>query len=233
MNDGIDANLCSLKYATVENAASFITRTGPGALMAKLDLSNAYRHVLVHPIECQLLGVPWHGIYYCNRAVPFGLRSAPEIFIVVADGLAWDMFCRGICKFIHYLDDFFFCSPLDSTICQEVLRIAVPLCTELGLPTTPHKWEGPSTTISFLGIEIDSVKQELQLPQQKLGCLQATIKEWEARCSATKRQLQSLIGQLNHAAAVVKPGRKFLRQLIDTMKIPRKQSDFVRLNVQC
>ena len=88
------------------------------------------------------------------------------------------MFCRGIREFIHYLDDFFFCSPSDSTACAEALQIAVPLCTELGLPTAPHKREGPSTTISFLGIEIDSVKQEVRLPQQKLGCLQATIREW-------------------------------------------------------
>ena len=78
VNDGIDANLCSLEYATVDDAASLVRCAGPGALMAKLDLSNAYRHVPVHPIECQLLGVQWRGIYYCDRALPFGLRSAQK-----------------------------------------------------------------------------------------------------------------------------------------------------------
>ena len=55
VNDGIDANLCSFEYASVDNAVPLVRCVGPGALMAKIDLSNAYRHVPVHPIKCQLL----------------------------------------------------------------------------------------------------------------------------------------------------------------------------------
>lgn len=40
----------------------------------------------------------------------------------------------------------------------------------------------------------------------------------------------SLIGSLNHAAAVVRPGRVFLRRLIDLSKIPKELHHFVRLN---
>ena len=45
------------------------------------------------------------------------------------------------------------------------------VCTELGVPLSPDKQEGPSTTILFLGIVIDTVKQELCLPEEKLGRL--------------------------------------------------------------
>ena len=46
----------------------------------------------------------------------------------------------------------------------------------------------------------------------------------------TKKQLQSLIGTLSHAATVVIPGRTFLRHMIDTMKTPKCQHHHVCLN---
>ena len=104
VNDGISPALCSLEYASVEQAATLVRRAGPGALMAKLNLSSAYRHVPVHPDDSHLLGFEWRGVTYVDRALPFGLRSAPKVFTAVADGLAWAMACRGIRDFLHYLD---------------------------------------------------------------------------------------------------------------------------------
>ena len=87
-----------------------------------------------------------------TRALPCDRRSAPKLFTAVADGLAWALCCRDVTSFLHYLDDFFFCAPP-----------AVPLCAELGLPIAPAKLEGPATVVTFLGIKIDSVTQELWL----------------------------------------------------------------------
>ena len=123
--------------------------------------------------------------------------------------------------------------PPASAAAAEALRVAVPLYSELGLPAAPSKVAGPSTSITFLGITIDSLKQELRLPEDKLSRLLTTLRLWSSRRSATKRQLQSLIGQLSHAAAVVRPGRSFMRHLIDTMAIPRRQHHMVRLNLRC
>ena len=233
VNDGIDPSLCSLMYATVDQAAKLARQAGRGALMAKLDLSSGYRRVPVHAADQHLLGIERRGVVYCDKALPFGLRSAPKLFTAVADGLAWAMACRGIQDFLHYLDDFFFCSSPASTAAEEALRIAVPLCRLLSLPVAPDKVEGPSTSIIFLGILIDSLKQELRLPEAKLVQLLNSLRLWSRRRSATKRELQSLIGQLNHAAAVVRPGRSFMCHLIDTMAIPRRQHHWVRLNLQC
>ena len=223
VNDGIDPNLCSLEYATIDKAAAMVRRAGRGALMAKLDLSAAYRRIPVHFNDSLLLGLEWQGTVYIDKALPFGLRSAPKIFTAVADGLAWAMICRGVEDLIHYLDDFFFCSSATSDACKNALVICIPLCAEMGLPVQPDKVAGTSPVITFLGIEIDFVKQELRLPLNKLTRLQQTLREWGLRRCATKQQLQSLIGQLNHAAAVVRRGCTFLRHLIDTMEIPRKQ----------
>lgn len=233
VNDGIDPELCSLHYTSVGDAVTLVKTFGVGATMAKLDLKSAYRMVPVHPQDQRLLGVNWQGETFQDTALPFGLRSAPIIFTAVADGLAWALTCEGLKYFIHYLDDFFFAGPPGSDECSRALQTAVPLCAKLGLPVAPAKVEGPSNVLSFLGIELDTIQQELRLPQAKVNRLRETLKEWYGRKYPSKRQLQSLIGQLNHAAMVVKPGRTFLRHLIDTMKIPKQGRHKVRLNAQC
>ena len=54
-------------------------------------------------------------------------------------------------------------------------------------------------------------------------------KHWRGRRTATKRELQSLIGHLSHAGLVVLPGCVFLRRMIDLMKVAKLPSHHVRL----
>ena len=79
MNEGIDPNLTSLTYPEVEDAVWLIKAAGPGALMAKLDLKAAYRHVPVHPANQSLLAIRWSGTTYLDTALPFSLCSAPKL----------------------------------------------------------------------------------------------------------------------------------------------------------
>ena len=49
---------------------------GRARMLVKLDL--AYRSILVHPQDRQVLGVNWEHQTYLEAALPFGLRSAPK-----------------------------------------------------------------------------------------------------------------------------------------------------------
>ena len=49
VNDGIDSQWCSLRYATVDQAITHILQLGSGALLAKVDIEHAYRNIPVHP----------------------------------------------------------------------------------------------------------------------------------------------------------------------------------------
>ena len=89
VNDGIDRELCSLSYVSVEDVASIILRLGRGTLMAKVDIKSAHRLLPVHPKDRLLLGMEWQGLAYVDTTLPFGLRSAPKIFTAVADMLEW------------------------------------------------------------------------------------------------------------------------------------------------
>ena len=48
VNDGIPSELCSLSYASVDEAVQRIMGYSPGALLAKLDIESAYRIIPVH-----------------------------------------------------------------------------------------------------------------------------------------------------------------------------------------
>ena len=229
VNDNINPDHSSFNYITVRQVAELIPH---GWFMAKLDLKSAYRKVPVHHADSHFLGISWKGNEFLDRALPFGLRSAPIIFNAVADGLAWAMICSGIVHLAHYLDDFIFWAQ-DATSCRQILESAVSLAGRLGLPVEPTKVEGPSSTLIFLGIEIDSVARELRLPKSKLLRLKDIIFNWSKRRAATRHHLEVIIGLLNDAAKVVPAGRPFIRNLIDAKSPLREPSHFVRLNSGC
>ena len=173
VNDGISRSLCSLQYISFDQTARLVAACGKGALMAKTNLCSVYRQVPVHTNDRGLLGIELNGQTYIDRALPFGLWSAPKLFSAVADGLAWVLQCSGVSNCIYYLEGFLIWGPPASPICKEALTTTTTLCARLGLPSSSEKTVGPTTTLTFLSFEIDSISQQLRLPEEKLTCLRA------------------------------------------------------------
>ena len=59
----------------------------------------------------------------------------------------------------------------------------------------------------------------LRLPADKLQRLISALQEWGDRKVCIWRELESLIGLLNHACKVVYPGHTFLRRMIDLLSV--------------
>lgn len=145
-----------------------IRQPGVGTLLAKLDLREAYRMVPVHPQDRLFLGMQWRGKVYIDTTLPFSLHLAPKIFSAIPDGLVWVIHAKGFTHTLHYLDDFLLLGPADTSCCTESLCTTISLCKELGVPIAEEKTEGPASSITFLGIEINTVSQQLRLPQSIL-----------------------------------------------------------------
>ena len=230
VNDGIDRKLCSLTYVSVDEVAAVVQKLGRGTQLAKMDVQAAYWNVPVHLDDRLLLGMKQEGQLFVDTALPFGLRSAPKIFTAVADALQWVVRSRGVRYTAHYLDDFIVVGAPGSDECAKGLDLLLDACRELGVPIAEHKVEGPVTRITFLGIEIDMVAMELRLLQDKLQCLAALVSDWRSRRSCRRQELESLIGHLSHACKVVRPGRRFLRGMIELLAVVRKCHHHVHLN---
>ena len=230
VNDGIDPQLSTLSYVSVDDVAEAIVGLGRGALLAKVDVQSAYRVVPVHPEDRRLLGMRWQGRDFVDATLPFGLRSAPKIFTALADAVEWVLRKRGVQCVAHYLDDFIMVGPPASGLCQSYLDTVSATCKELELPLAADKQEGPTTCLEFLGIELDSAQLEMRLSPEKLGRLKELVAAWRGRKSCVKRELQSLVGSLQHACKVVRPGRSFMRRMHELLKRTKRESDHIRLN---
>ena len=106
-------------------------------------------------------------------------------------------------------------------------------CKRLGVPLAAHKREGPATCLTFLGIQVDTVARKLTLPRDTLGRLQELLQSWTNRKCATHRELESLVGHLNHACKVVRSDRSFLRRILNLLhgvKLPAHSSARIRLS---
>lgn len=231
VNDLIDDSDAEVSYAGIPEALAMIMKLGRGAMLAKFDIKRAYRLLPVSVAHRPLLGMQWKGKFYIDLALPFGIRSAPKIFTRFADSLQFLLnSIGGVSNILHYLDDFFLAAPPDSLIGARNLQTCFSICEKLGVPIAEDKTEGPSTEITFLGFTLDSQRQELRLPNEKLLKVRAALSTWDKKKSGTKRELLSLIGLLQHCCQAIVLGRPFLRRLIDRAHSVADLHHFVKLS---
>ena len=159
VNDGINKELCSLSYMSVDEVVARVVQLGKGALMAKFA---AYRNVPVHPDDRWLLGIVWEDQLLVDATLPFGLQSAPMIFSAVADALAFIIKQKGVGWLDYYLDDFVVLGPPKSDNCSRDLKVTLETCGEVGMLVAEEKTMGPSTLLPLLGIELDSEGLQLR-----------------------------------------------------------------------
>ena len=198
-----------------DDASNAIRAMGPGCLLIKLDVEAAYKQVPVRREDWPLLGFMWQGKWYYERTLPFGLKSSCRLWELYATALHhFFVHIIGIDHVVHYIDDFLFVVAVGPSA-QEQLTAALALCSRLGVPMSNEKLEGPCTMLTFLGIELDTVLMIARLSAERLKELQLLLLSWVRKRVATVKELQSLTGILNFACTVVRPGRAFLRRIID------------------
>ena len=203
--------------------------------MAKTDIELAFRLFPVHPEDWELLGMQWEGLYYYDKVLPFGLRSAPFLFNQLSIAVEWILSEKCAMSYVtHFLNDFLIIEPPNKTgspsaACESSLRSMLLVFNALSIPISPGKTEGPSTCLEFLGIVLDSLGMEARLPLEKVQRIKEELALWKGKKSATLVELQSLIGTLNFACRVIPPGRAFLQRIINLTVGLKKPHHRVRL----
>lgn len=133
--------------------------------------------------------------------------------------LEWALKRRSGCRaVVHYLDDFLFAGQAGLGQCAHLLTGFQELCIDLGVPLAEKKTEDTSSTLTFLGIELDSLTQTSRIPVAKLADLRECVFSFLSKRKVTLLELQQLVRHLNFTCNVVAPGRTFLHRLCDGMK---------------
>jgi hypothetical protein len=200
-----------------EDALAGIRRLGRGTLLSKFDIRSAFKLVPVRPSDRPLLGLCWKGKFYYECVLPFGLRSSGYRWEEFAEALHW--LCKhrlDIHLVVHYVDDFLFVAAPGGAARAHADRVAFEaMCTELGLPLADEKSLGPLQELGFLGIEIDTDRMECRLSAKRLAKLRELLQTWAKRADNrfSCDELMSLVGKLEFACIVIRPGTAFLRRL--------------------
>ncbi|XP_040285981.1 uncharacterized protein LOC120999169 [Bufo bufo] len=213
INALIPADEFSLQYVKIDDAIQTIISTGSNAWLSKTDITNAFKLLPMHPSLWHLHGVKWRNKYYFSTRLTFGSRSSPKLFDIFAETLCWLLLniirCHTV---IHYLDDFLIIEPSTRTP-TDILSTSALFAT-LGVPLSPAKTIGPTTKLTFLGIELDYGTFRASLPPEKLVRLRGEIDMFLRNNVCTRKELQSLLGSLNFAMRIVPQGRSFVSRLL-------------------
>ena len=109
----------------------------------------------MHPDDWEHLGLKWEGQYYFEKALPFGLRSAPFLFNQLSDTIEWILKEKCAISYVLIMEPHA-SHDRDLAGCQGSLTSMQKAFQALGIPISPGKTEGPTTVIEFLGIVLDS-----------------------------------------------------------------------------
>ena len=71
----------------------------------------------------------------------------------------------------------------------------------------------------------------VRLPEEKLQHILSSVQDWTGRKAGRKRELESLLGHVQHAATVVRPGRTFVWCIIELLSTSQTPDLWIRLNI--
>ncbi len=233
LNSLINKEDFSLSYVRVDDAVSVIKKLGPGTYMCKTDIADAFKQIPIHPTLWHLHGIQWDQQYYFYTRLVFGSRSSPKLFDLLSQAACWLATNRyGIPHILHLLDDFICFEPTLEAGRSSMANM-LQLFADLDIPLSSRKTVGPSQCLEYLGIILDSVHMESRLPQEKIDRLVMLLDSVSMQAKVTKRQLLVLLGHMNYAMQVVRPGRSFMSFLITKAHSVRKLHHCVSLNRLC
>ncbi|KAI8486041.1 hypothetical protein Bbelb_361410 [Branchiostoma belcheri] len=128
----------------------------------------------------------------------------------------------------YYLDDFG--GAETPSLAQEAFASLERTLSILGLDEVPEKAIHPTTCLTWLGIEFDTLQMIRRVPEFRLLEVTSLVSQWLDKRKATKRELQSLIGKLVFVSACVPPGRLFVSRMLETLRKLHRGNHRTRLS---
>ncbi|KAL0201654.1 hypothetical protein M9458_004841, partial [Cirrhinus mrigala] len=152
------------------------------------------------------------GRAYQYKVLPFGLALSPHIFTKLAEGALAPLWERGIC-ILNYLDDWLIVAHLRDLLCKHRDQVLQHLSL-LGLQVSWEKSKlSPVQSISFLGMELDSVNMMACLTEQRVQSVLSCLNSIRHSTAVPLKFFQRLLGHMAAAAMVTPLGLLHMRPL--------------------
>ena len=229
VNDGIEKDYylgfhTELTFPKIDEFALRIWQIGKGAVMFKIDLSRYFRQIPLDPGDYSLIGYRIEGQIYFDKVLPMGLRSAPYIAQHISNAITW----------IHKQMEYYLLNYVDDFVGAEVREIIWQsfmflkrLLDNLGVEMAKDKMVPPTTKLEFLGILFDSEKMVMEVTPDRLKEIQKELQGWLTRTTASRKEVESLIGKLQFMSKCIKMGRIFMARLISWIRGMDRKKNYV------
>ena len=159
VNGGIDRHSYigtdfTLSLPTIDHITNQVKAIGRGCQLYKVDISRAFHHIKLDPLDYDLLGLSWHHLYV-DTCVPFGSRHGSQIYQRYSDAVRFIMRKHGH-KIVGYVYDYIgFGTPAEAEASfQTLVCLLYHLCLTISDKT--YLLVPPSTQVTCLGVKIDS-----------------------------------------------------------------------------
>ena len=211
-------------YPKVEDYRVLVLGAGKGCYMWKRDLARFFLQLPMDPVDYTKVGMVWRGLFFFFVGLAFGLRHSGLNGQRVTDAVSWILKMEGLetieerfYNVVNYVDDL---GGVESTKkrASSAFKALGLLLEDLGLAESTDKAEAPTTCITYLGVEFDSLAMEMRVPAAKLEEVKSEIRMWLRRTTITKKELQSLLGKLFWVGRVVKHSRVFLGRMLEQLR---------------
>ena len=182
-------------------------------------MSMAFRNIpLKRNSWCYLILKADHPVtgetfYFVDKCLPFGASISCAIFQEFSNSVAHLVKFRTEKPLVNYLDDYFFAA-LCKALCDGQVRVFLDICDSICFPVSLEKTFWGTTWLTFLGLLIDTVRQLICIPMDKLTKAKEMINFFvDKRNKKVTVTVQQLAGFLNFLCRCIVPGRAFTRRL--------------------
>ena len=200
------------EHFKMETFNSVVSLVEPNCFMSSIDLTDAYFSVNINSEFRKFLKFSWNGNLYQFTCMPNGLACAPRIFTKILKPLYAKLRSEGLVS-VYYLDDSWLMGSSAEDCSNNVERTEFVLSKAGFIINEKKSVKVPTTKITFLGFEIDSVNMTISLPLEKKVRIINFCKEILLNPSLSIRKLAEFIGILVSSFPAIQYGELFYRFL--------------------
>ena len=179
--------------------------------MTKLDLKDAYFTIPIHSNHRQHLRFSVEEQSFQFTCLPFGLSSAPWIFIKILKPVAALLREHGV-RLIVYIDDMLIMSE-SIDLAKEHTAALTYLLENLGFLLSEKSVSKPAQEMDFLGMVVDSVAMRLKIPGGKMKKIRQEARGLLNPTAVSAREVSRIIGKMTAMSQGIPPAPLFYRCL--------------------
>ncbi|XP_051551621.1 uncharacterized protein LOC127439454 isoform X1 [Myxocyprinus asiaticus] len=179
---------------------------------AAVDLKDTFFHFSFLSRHRPFLWFAFEGQAYQYKVLPFGLSLSPLVFMKVAEAALAPLREVGI-RILNYLNDWLILAHSRDMLCSH-RDLVLSHLSRLGLRVN---WEKskllPVQSISFLGLELDSVSLTVRLTNERTQSVLACLKAFKQKTAVPLKLFQRLLGLMASSVVATPLGLMHMRLL--------------------